>query len=156
MTATKAATAPAPVTDLSSLDEALQGDDRPIVPVTVPDWLDAAGRPRIFLMRGMTGTHRDAWSAQQVVRKEKGASTEVLLANFRADLIVRSLVNTEGDPLVPAGQRERYREALGTRSSAAIQVLFKAAQKLSGLDDADVKEMTEELKDDPSDASGSN
>lgn len=137
-----------PIEDLAGLDEVFEGDDRPIEPVRVPEWGN-----RTLLLRGLTGAQRDelAVEAQDMKTKDREAN----LRNYRARLIVNSLVKPDGTQLVPKEQRAAYQVRFGSRSSAAIERLFQVAIKLSAVSDADIKEATEELKDAPSNEPGS-
>ncbi len=138
----------ATVDDLASLDAIFEGDDRPIVTVTVPEWGD-----KVFCLRAMKGTAMEAWA--RAIERSRGKSKDDNIQDFRAKLIVHSLVTPAGDRLVPAERRTDYEVKFRDRNTGAIQRLFTVAQKLSGLGEQDVKEMTAELKEIPENDSGS-
>ena len=102
--------------------EAILGaDDRPFEDVDVPEW---GGSVRIGVM---SGTDRDAWD-QALVRQEKNRTVSNL-ANIRARLVAYCAVDEAGQRIFSPGDVE----ALGQKSSAALQRVFDAARRLNGL-----------------------
>jgi hypothetical protein len=65
------------------------------------------------------------------------------LRNARARLVVLAAVDEAGAPLFDANDAA----ALGRRNSAALDRLFEAACRLSGISDGDVKELEENFTD---------
>jgi hypothetical protein len=111
--------------------------------VDVPEW---GGK---VLVKGLTGQQRDAF--ERTMTEQRGKKVETNLANFRAKLVVWSVVDEGGNRLFSAADAE----ALGRKSAAALQRVFEVASRLSGLSVEDVEELTEVLKDNPSGDSGS-
>lgn len=111
-------------------------------PVSVPEW---GGE---VIVRGMTGTERDAFEASI---RPKGVLD---LRNARAKLLVRVLVNETGTRLfadVQAGE-------LGKRSAAVIERLYDVAARLSGMSEQTVEELEGNSEAEPTetaDGSGS-
>ena len=96
----------------------LEAEDLKREPVEVPEW-----GGRVFV-RTMTGAERDAWEAQ--VFKGDG---EVDRKNFRARLLVRTIVGETGDRIFADNQAD----ALGRKSFAVLDRLFRVAQRLNGI-----------------------
>lgn len=113
----------------------LAADDIKTVPVPVPEWGGDV------LVRGMTGTQRDDY--EQAIMAGKGANREVNLRNARTKLVVRSVVNADGELLFA----EQDAVALGRKSAAALQRVFDVATSLSGLSKEDLDELTENFDD---------
>lgn len=101
--------------------------------VQVPEWGGAV------MVRGLSGTDRDAFEQDIVRMKRSGKSTttEMDLHNVRAKLCVRCIVDENGERLFDDADME----ALGRKSATALQRVFDAAQRLSGLSDQDVEEL---------------
>jgi hypothetical protein len=110
--------------------------------VPVPEWGGSV------IVRGLTGTDRDAFEA--TLLKQRGRKQEANLENFRAKLIVRSVVDEKGSLLF--GERDISR--LGQKSALALERVYEVAQRLSKLSPEDVEELTADLGKDQSDDSG--
>jgi hypothetical protein len=116
---------------LLSKDAILAADDRQIRDVDVPEW---GGTVRV---RALSGLDRDAYEAAFVdARKQGGPSATVRLHNFRAKLVVRSLVDSDGERLFS----DTDAKALGEKSADVIDRLFDVAREMSGMDDNAVKD----------------
>lgn len=135
------------VDDLAAFDAIFVGDDRPIVPVTVPEWGN-----KVFYLRAMKGTGMEAWA--RAIERSRGKSKDDNVQDFRAKLITSSLVTPSGDRLIPPDKRAAYEVKFRDRNTGAIQRLFDAARRINALGEEAVNEMTAELKDDPSGDSG--
>lgn len=110
--------------------------------VDVPEWGGEA------LLRELTGTQRDAYEASIVgsksVREGKRSTQEYNLYNIRARLV--SLCLIDPDTMQPM-YSEHEVNILGNKSAAVLDRLFSEAQKLSGITDEDLAEMTKDLED---------
>lgn len=95
-------------------------------------------------VKGMTGTERDAF--EQSCRDPKGK----LRGNVRARLVVATVQNDDGSMMFT----ENDIPFVGRLRVDILQPLFNKAQQLSGLSDADVKELGEG-SDEPAAGSGS-
>ena len=111
--------------------------------VDVPEW---GYRLRV---RSLTGTERDAFEISLL--ENRGKSREVNLSNMRAKLVAASVRKTDDGRVFTDGQVE----ALGKKNAAALQRVFRVAQRLSGLAEDEVDELTAALGEDPSVGSGS-
>jgi hypothetical protein len=111
--------------------------------VEVPEW---HGAVRVI---ALTGAQRDDLEISMVQTRDK--KREVNLRNMRARLVAASIVDENGKRLFTTEDIN----ALGKKSAAAIQRIFKVAQRLSGLADDEVEELVEGFEPGPSDDSGS-
>lgn len=111
--------------------------------VAVPEW---GGTVRV---RGLTGRERDAFEAG--VASARGKDVKLNLQNVRARLVALSVVDADGARLFD----ERDIGALGEKSAQALERVFQAAMRLSGLTPTDVKDLTENLDDGQSEDSTS-
>lgn len=115
-------------------DEILKADDIQFFDVPVPEW---GGTVRI---RGLSGFERDDFEASVI--DQRGRKTRIKLSNLRAKLVALSVVNGNGERLFS----EKDVRVLGQKSAAALQRVFEAAQRLSGISDEDVEELTQNLE----------
>lgn len=131
---------------LLTRDSILSADDFSYEIVEVPEW---GGSVRI---RGLSGEERDQLEARMV--RVQGQKTELntdAFRNFRAAFLAMSIVDQDGKRLFT----DRDVEALGRKSSRAVQRVFNACQKLSAFTDEDIAEITGEMAEDPTDGSSS-
>lgn len=97
--------------------------------VAVPEW---GGE---VLVGSMNGQARDEWEQSLISRA--GGKSEPNLANVRARLVAATVVDEDGNRIFTAADVE----ALGKKSSAALERVCKVAQRLNGLGDADLEEL---------------
>lgn len=109
-----------------SREAILAADDLGFEDVAVPEW---GGTVRI---RALSGTERDKFEASIA-----GNGKRLRLDNVRAKLVVTCAVDAEGNPLFGTADIVQ----LGRKSAAALDRVFEAAKKLSGLTDEDVDEL---------------
>jgi hypothetical protein len=124
----------AAVLDLSDLTDEL---------VDVPEW---GYRLRV---RSLTGTERDAFEVSLL--ESRGKSREVNLRDMRAKLVAASVRKSDDSRVFTDGQVV----AFGRKNAAALQRVFRVAQRLSGLAEDEVDELVTRLGEDPSVGSGS-
>ncbi len=144
------ASKPEPLPLLEDANDVLTMDDIGSEYVDVPEW------DRRLLVVGMTGIERDGWEQSRMVerRNQKGrVRREMDLLNLRASLVALT-VRKPSDPTVRVFD-DTLLVQLGNKSAAALERVFDAARKLSGLTDDDIDELTDDLKDDPSGGRGS-
>jgi hypothetical protein len=115
----------------------------PTETVPVPEWGGSV------IIQGLSGTARDAFEGTLV--KSRGRKVEQNLDNFRAKLLVQSIVDEKGSLLFG----EKDIRTLGQKSAAALERVYSVAMRLSRLTPEDVEELTEDLGEDQSDGSGS-
>lgn len=122
----------------------LAADDIKTQRVAVPEWGGDV------LVKTLSGKERDAFESTIVDMKLKGKDRQVNLENFRAKLVIASLVDEEGNKLFSPKQLDQ----LAQKSAAALHRVFKVAQELSGFGEDDVEELTSEMGKDQSSDSG--
>ena len=120
-------------------------DDIQIEELEVPEW---GGK---IYVRGMSGTARDIFDESILVDGPKGQPQKASMIDARAKLAAATICNKEGILLFSL----KDIKALGKKSSAPLTRIFEVGQRLSGLSDADVEELKEELEANPSDGSAS-
>jgi len=111
--------------------------------VFVPEW---GGSVRI---KAMTGKERDAW--ETALFQIDGKDVKMNKENLRAKLVALTVVDEAGQRLFT----EADVEALGSKSASALDRIYQASQKLSGLTPDDIKEMEKNLETDHSDSTAS-
>lgn len=109
--------------------------------VEVPEW---GGVVRV---RALSGWERDRFEESLTVRR--GKKIQVSMANVRARLTALCCVGEDGKSLF----RESDIEALGKKSAAALDRVFGVAQRLAGIGDQDLEEMTGNFTPGPNDDS---
>lgn len=124
-------------------DQILQANDIITETVPVPEW---GGE---VLVRGLSGSERDGF--EDATLEQKGKSRRVNLANVRARLCALSIVDENGKRMFS----DEDVRALGRKSAAALDRVFSAAQRLSGLSDDDVEELAKNSTGGQSEDSGS-
>ncbi len=128
---------------LLSREDILAADDIERDRVEVPEWGGTV------IVRGLTGTDRDAF--EEAITQMRGKSVVSNLANFRAKLVARAIVDENDKRMFT----DVDVTALGKKSAKALQRVFRRAQELSGLADDEVEELTKALGEDSSAGSGS-
>lgn len=114
--------------------EILAANDLMVEEVGMPEW------GGVVLVRGLTGAERDAFE-QSVMRVDgtgKRRKVRTDLANFRAKLVAKCVVDEAGRRVFSDDQVE----ALGEKNAAALERVFVVVQRLSGMSQEDVEELT--------------
>lgn len=112
-----------------SRDQILEAKDLETREVDVPEWGGTV------LVRALSGTDRDAYEASLV--QIRGKQQVPNLANIRAKLVARAVVDEDGNRLFTDADIK----ALGQKSAAALGRVFTVAAEMSGLDDKDIEEI---------------
>jgi len=120
-------------------EDILSFNDRVYEDVDVPEW---GGTVRLT---GLLGFERDKFEATVVGKTGKSMN----FTNFRARLVALCIVDEDGERVFS----DMDIGALGRKSAAALDRVFSVAQRLSGLSDDDVKELTEDFDEGQSDSS---
>lgn len=115
---------------LLSKADILQAQDIKTESVDVPEW---GGQ---VIVRALDGTERDALEASMI--QGKGKNAQVNLTNLRAKLVARSLVDEHGARLFEDGDIP----ALAKKSASALNRVYEVAQRLSGITQEDVDDLT--------------
>ncbi len=115
--------------NLLTKEDILDCHDLDFVEVEVPEW---GGFVRVSTM---TGTARDNYESSIIKVVNGVAQTDML--NIRAKLVSACCVDAEGNHIFSSEDIER----LGYKSSAALERIFTAAQKLNAVTDDDIEEL---------------
>lgn len=126
-----------------SRDVILAADDTQFEDVDVPEW---GGTVRV---KSLMGKERDALEASMI--EGKGKKANVNLSNLRAKLVAWSVVDEDGKRVFS----EADIAALGAKSAAALNRVYEVAQRLSGITEEDVEELTKNSETAQSEDSGS-
>jgi hypothetical protein len=122
-------------------DAILSADDLKKELVPVPEW---GGD---IYVRALTGAERDQFEASIV--EMRGKKSVFKPENIRAKLAVYSVCDEGGKRLFSDADMT----ALSKKSAAALQRVFETAQRLSGITEDAVEELTEGLEESPFDSS---
>ncbi|MDG4768765.1 MULTISPECIES: hypothetical protein [Micromonosporaceae] len=124
-----------------SRDQILGASDRTFDEVPVPEW---GGTVRI---RSISGAERDSF--EQSLLQQRGRDRKVNMRNARAKLIVLCAVDGTG--------RKMFTEddiaALSRKNAKPLDRIYDACQRIAGLSDDDVDELTADFDSAQSDSS---
>lgn len=129
-------------------DQIFAADDVRTEEVPVPEW--GNGTDAVVLVRGMSGSERDAFETSLITGK--GKDQTVSLKDIRAKLCARTICGPDKVRLFSDSDIE----ALGKKSAKALDRVFGVAQRLSGITDDDIAELEKNSKSAPSGDSSSN
>ena len=129
------------MTEWMTRDMILAQTDLTLEAVFVPEWNATVG------VRVMNGHERDRFEGLMLDYQEQGRR----LHNFRARLLVQCLCDEQGGRLFDLSEVE----ALGEKSSVALDRLFAVAQRLNKLTQEEVDKLQGNSSATPIDASGS-
>lgn len=115
--------------------------------VPVPEW--KLNGVQLVLVQGLDGKERDDLEASMI--KGKGKKTEVNLENLRAKLVARSIVDENGNRIFTDADIP----VLARKSAVALNRVYAVAQRLSGITEEDVEELTKNSETTLSEGSGS-
>jgi hypothetical protein len=101
----------------------------PTEEVSVPEWGGSV------TVRALTGAQRDAFEAGCI--QQRGKKTERNLNNLRARLVALSVVDADGKRLFSDADAA----ALGELNAAALDRVYDAAARISGLNAKDQEEL---------------
>lgn len=122
--------------------EAILGiQDQKIEEIFIPEW---NMKVRI---KSMTGKERDDFEAS--ILEQRGNHRVTNLSNVRAKIAALTVVDENGKRLFT----EQDTKTLSQKNASALQQIMIVAQKLSGIGEDDVEELTEELEENPFDNS---
>lgn len=133
------------VSEFLSREDILKVVDVVYEEVPVPEW---GGK---VLVKSLSGAERDKIEAT-IVQQSGRKNALMNLRNLRAKFVAWSVVD-------PESHRRLFTDAdidaLGERNAAALQRVFNVVQRLSGLSDEDLEEMTKNSASDLNGSSGS-
>lgn len=110
----------------------LSAVDLPRERIELPEW----GADAYVFVRGLTGTERDSWECYCLAQR-KAAGSDNGFPGLRGSLLVRCLVDDDGNRIFDDGDVE----ALGGKSGKALDRLWEAAVRLSGIGKDDVEQL---------------
>lgn len=116
-------------------DAILDFDDIETHVVPVPEW----GEKAAVRLKVLSAAERDEFEASTV--SMKGGKQKPNLANLRARLVARCMVDADGNRIFQSGDVAR----LGRKSSKALDRLFARCQEINGFTDKDIEELTEDF-----------
>lgn len=108
-----------------SRDQILQAADNGATAVDVPEWGGSV------YVRIMSGRERDAFEAQMIASKDRS------MENFRAKMAAVCVCDDQGKRIFS----DQDVEALGAKSSTALQRIFDAALRINRMAPGDVEEL---------------
>ena len=116
-------------------NEILEYQDIETHVVPVPEW----GAKAAVRLKVLSAVERDAFEASTVTTK--GGKQKPNLANLRARLVARCMVDAKGERVFQSGDVAR----LGNKSSKALDRLFAKCQEINGFSDSDIEDLTEDF-----------
>lgn len=125
-------------------DEILAIEDLPTERVEIPEWKGAV------YMRTLSGKQRDEFTQLATDRR---SAKRFDIRGLKVRLVAMALCDKSGK-LLFAGDGDESK--LNAKAGAAIDRLFQIAQRLSGLSDDELEEMTADFGEGPNANSGSN
>lgn len=115
-----------------SAKDILNSSDLVSETVEVPKWGGSV------IVREMRGEERDAW--EQTFINAKGGSRVQNMENLRASLLVRCLIDEDGNALFKPNEIK----ALGQKSASVLSELFDVAARLNGIGRTEQDELVAE------------
>lgn len=123
-------------------EDILEADDIEKREVEVPEWGGTV------IVRGLTGEERDDFEAEfaeydpdSSLIEVEGERQKINLKNARARLVARCVVDEDGGRVFSDDDVRR----LAKKSGKALDRVYDVAQELSGIREADLEEMQENL-----------
>jgi hypothetical protein len=120
----------------------VQAAQLPRAIVNVPEW--GMTGDNAIVLQAMTGTARDTYEAQ-IVGNRAGKDRRLNLANLRARLLARCIIDPATGELVYDHSKPADIDELGSYNAAGLDRLFQAAQELNGITDGDVEQLEKNL-----------
>lgn len=133
-------------TEFLTRDVVIAVDDLATEVVEVPEW---GGK---VMVAELTGTDRDLYQLGLIQFSDDGKTTKLTLQDATARLVAMSVVDPETHERLFTDSDV---EALGKKSSRALDRIYSVAQRLSALTDKDVEELVGNSEGPPSDDSSS-
>jgi hypothetical protein len=122
-------------------EDILSAQDTVIEDVEVPEW------GGVVCVKSLSAYDRDKLEASML--REKGKTRTVSLDDFSAKLFAATVCDEKGKLLFT----ESDVPSLSKKSAAALRRVLEVAQRLSGMNDADVNKLTGDLKNAPPEGS---
>lgn len=127
-----------------SRDEILNADDLGFEKVAVPEWNGVVG------VRSLTGGERGAW--ERNIASYQGQTVQLNVENMRVMLCYLTMCDQ--------GRKRLFHQkadvlALGRKSAAALERVFKVSMRLSGISEESVEKAAKAFEPDPGDSGSS-
>lgn len=129
---------------LLTKQQIIEADDLETVEVEVPQWGGSV------LVRALTGKQRGQFTSMLVEQRAGGRTLR--LQDVQVLLCGLSIVDEHGKRMFSDAEMS----VLGGKSAAALQRVFEVAQRISGLSEEDVNELSGNSNETPSEDSPSN
>lgn len=126
---------------LLTREQIIAAQDIDTIEVLVPEW------GGLVLVRGLTAAQRGQFTA--AIYEQRGKQQVVKLQDIQVRLCALSIVDEHGKRIFS----DNDLALLAGKSAAALQHVFEAAQRLSGLSNEDVEELTKNSDETQSDDS---
>lgn len=117
--------------------------------VVVPEWPNDDGTPSKWTVRGLSTREGDSYEQGLIDAKRKGAKLN--MANMRARLVVKCVVNEDGSRYFTDADADW----LGDKSASAMRRLHDVASRLCGMSQQDMEDIEKNLQSIPADSSSS-
>lgn len=111
--------------------------DMKIEDLYVPEW-DVTVR-----IRSLTGFERDTFENSLI--DQRGKKNKLDMRNARAKLVALCVIDEDGNRMFEDSEIGM----LGMKNAAALDKIYDVASRMCGMSDADIEELTGNLKDDP-------
>lgn len=142
--------------EMLSVEDIEQAEDRVIRRVEVPEWPTRSGRPGHVFVRNPSGLEKNRFEQQGLIRR--GRDREANLADLKERLVLNFTCHEDGRPLfcpdearpVPAPKAMKVLAWLREKNSAAIERIADVALSLGGWTQADVETMAKNSEPGPS------
>ena len=119
-------------------EEILRADDTVIEKVETPEWNGG-----YVYVKGMTAAARGKLEATNV--DQRGKQHRIKLVELRERIAVVSVCDENGKLIFTQADIM----ALGEKSAAPLQRIVEVSNRLSGVTEEDIEEMTEEMEENP-------
>jgi len=123
-----------------SAEDILTADDTIIEYCPVPEWGNKKGG---VYVRSLRGDELDDYQGSMLTKNGKGKQV-VTYDNMRTKLVVKTICDAQGNRLFNDAQIP----LLAKKNAAGLSRVFEVASRLSGLNEKDIKEMEDNLKND--------
>lgn len=115
-------------------EKILRSEDLPRKQVIVREWTDPdTGEPITVWVRAITGSERDQLESSLLEDKQANKPPR-----YRARLLALTVTDEHGNRIF----QEDQVDALGKKSAKALERLINVAQKLNGLGEEDIEELS--------------
>lgn len=112
-------------------EQILECIDRRVEKLNVPAWGGDV------YVRSLTGTERDEWEQENLVKDPRTKEYSYRLRNIRARLVVKTVCDENGTRIFT----DRDADRIGEKNAAVLTKVYEVAARLSGITPEDVEEL---------------